>query len=240
MHVEHLPTEPESMFTPITIINENRSSAPMDEPIIDRMRVAAGDLWEQATTHPSLGGKHNQHLEFLGNGVLYLALTDLLYRRFEDREDRLSEMCDHLRSDEVLNEAGRRIGLDASLKYEMSTYYKPTDPIVTSGMEAVIGAIYERAGYDATKELVAELLLTDELLRQAQDYCDPITKLKERMDVAPFKPKVQAFDEKVDGKRVFYHSLELSGISVIGMGSSKKQAEAQASRMLLSQMGLPD
>lgn len=116
----------------------------MNESTVDRMRVAAGSFWEQATIHPSAGVEHNQRLEFLGNGVLNLALADLVYHRFPEREGRLSGMCNYLRSDEVLSEAGRKVGLDVFIKYVPSVNGRLVDSIVAGGVEAVIGAIFER------------------------------------------------------------------------------------------------
>jgi ribonuclease-3 len=211
----------------------------MSGSIVDRMRVATGDLWEQATTHPSARVEHNQRLEFLGNGVLNLAIADLVYHRFPEREGRLSGMCNYLRSDEVLSEAGRRIGLDAFIKYVPSVNGRLVDSIVAGGVEAVIGAIFDKEGYDVAKGFVEELLLTDELLKRAQEPHDPISELKELVEAMRWVPITKDFERLVGERLVFYHFIELNDRTVMGMGSSKKKAEAQASRIMLSMIDGP-
>jgi ribonuclease-3 len=218
----------------IYIINDRFSSGPMNGPIIERMREAAGDLWEQATTHPSAGEDHYQRLEFLGNGALNLALVDLLYHHCPEREGELTMMCNHLRSEEVLNDVGRQMGLAAYLKHVPNKDGRLVDSIVAGGLEAVIGAIYERAGYEVAKGFVEECLLTDALLTQARDCPDPISVVREIFKKSPWKPKLQEFDEAVGDSRVFYYSIEMGNRAVLGMGPSKKKAEAQASRLYLS------
>lgn len=208
----------------------------MNEPIIDRLREAAGDLWKQAITHPSFGPEHNQRLEFLGNGVLNMALADLLYQQFKDREGQLSLMCNYLRSDEVLSEVGRSVDLGAYIQHVPNKDGRLVDSIVAGSMEAIIGAAYRRAGYDAVKKLVEELLLTDDLLERARKR-DPISELKELVEANDWKLTFRPFDGLIGGRRVFYHSIVLNGQAAVGMGSSKKKAETQASRITLSIIG---
>jgi dsRNA-specific ribonuclease len=138
----------------------------------------------------------------------------------------------------VLNEVGRKIGLDSVLKFEMSTYYQPSDAIVTTGIRAVIGAVHERAGYDIVRGLVEELFVTYEMLKRAREYQDPISELKRWLEGSPWKPKIMAYDAVVDGKKVFYHSIEYCDMNVIGTGPSRMKAEAQASRIMLGKMSI--
>jgi ribonuclease-3 len=206
----------------------------MNTPIVDRMRAAAGNLWEQAITHPSFAEEHNQRLEFLGNGVLNLALADIVYHRFPEREGRLSGMCNYLRSDEVLSEAGRRVGLDAFIKYVPNVNGRLVDSIMAGGVEAVIGAFFEKVGYNTTRGFVEELLLTNDLLKRAQEPHDPISELKELVEAKRWVPITKEFDRLIGERLVFYHFIDLNDQTVMGMGSSKKKAEAQASRIMLS------
>lgn len=209
----------------------------MTENLTERMRRNAENLWDQALTHSSCGGNHNERLEFLGNGVLNLALADLLFHRFPESEGKLSKMCNYLRSDEVLNEIGREMGLDALIKYVPSTKDgRIVDSMVAGCLEAVIGAVYESKGYEAAKELVAMLFLTDHLLERVGKDHDPITELKEMVEVRGRQGQIRhaGFSRDVEGKRLFYHVIELDGRTAVGMGPSKKKAEVQASRCILS------
>lgn len=72
------------------------------------------------------------------------------------------------------------------------------------------------------------------MLKRAQEPHDPISELKELVEVKDWKPVTKEFNKLVGERLVFYHFIELNGRTVMGMGSSKKKAEAQASRIMLS------
>jgi ribonuclease-3 len=208
----------------------------MSETIVDRMRAAAGDLWGRAMTHASAGSEHNQRLEFLGNAVLDLAIADHVYERFPEREGRLSAMCSYLRSDLVLNEVGRRIGIDEIVQIVPRKDGGVADSIVAGAVEAAIGAVFERNGYGSARSFVEELLLAPEMIDRAEKYRDPVTELKELAEARRWEPISRGFDEMLGEKMVFYRAIELNGKAVLGMGSSKRAAEAQAARLMLSAM----
>lgn len=205
----------------------------MSENIIDRMRAAAGDLWGRATVHPSFGDDYYQRLRFLGGGAMDLALSDLLYHRFWGKKEQLTRIFDILRCEDTLCEAGRAMGLEAVVRYVPPRDGRLEDEMVAGTMEAVIGAVLERAGYDAAKSFVEEMLLTDERLERAQNDPDPIAIIREAFDGSPLQPRVVAYEEVIDGERVFSHGLELEGKGFMGRGASRRKAEAQASQMLL-------
>jgi len=206
----------------------------MSETLIDRMRLTAGELWEQAITHASYGREHNQRLEFIGNSVLNMVIADQVYRRFPEREGRLSVMCNFQRSDRILNEVGRSICLDKWLKLGPSLNGRPVDSIVAGAVEEVIGAVFQRSGYETASGFVKELLLTDALVERAGEHQDPISELKELVEARNWKMISRGFDEVVGEKRVSYHAIELNGKAVVGMGSSPRMARVEAARIVLS------
>ena len=141
------------------------------------------NLLHRARRHSSIGEDSNERLEFLGNGVLNLCLADLLYNRFQYREGKLTRMCNYLRSDDVLNELGRELELDAQIELGRSIKDgKSTNAMVAGAIEAIIGALFSTCGYDLTRNMVEELLMTDRRLEQALSNHDPITELKELVE----------------------------------------------------------
>lgn len=208
----------------------------MSEPIVDRMRAAAGDLWGRAMTHASAGSEHNQRLEFLGNAVLNLAIADHVHEHCSEREGRLTVMINFLRSDRVLSEVGMRIGIERELKLGNGVEVKAAGSIVAGAVEAAIGAVFERNGYEAARSFVEEMVLTPGLLQRAEEHRDPVTELKELVEARRWKPASRGFDEMLGEKKVFYRAIELNGKAVLGMGSSKRAAEAQAAKLMLSAM----
>jgi len=133
--------------------------------LMDRLRVSTSDLWDEAITHSSSGIENNERLEFLGNEVLNLCLVDLLYHRYQFSEGKLTKMCNYLRSDKVLNEVGRELGLAAIIKKGASIKDGGvTDAMVAGSLEAIIGALFEIQGYGKAKALVEELVLTEKQL----------------------------------------------------------------------------
>lgn len=208
----------------------------MSENVIDRMRAAAGDLWGRATVHPSFGDDYYQRLRFLGGGAMDLALADLLYHRFWGKREQLTRIFDILRCEDTLCEAGRAIGLDAAVRFVPPRDGRLEDEMVAGTMEAVIGAVLERSGYEIAKGLMEEAVFTDERLERAQNDPDPIAIVREAFDGSPLQPRVVAYEEVIDGERVFFHGLEIEGVGFMGRGPSKRKAQAQASQMLLDRI----
>lgn len=118
------------------------------------------ELLDQALTHKSfanenkaLGVKDNERLEFLGDAVLDLALSDLLMRRFpEEAEGSLSKRRAALVNEDFLSKISGDSGLVARLrlgKGEVATGGSLKPRIQASALEAVIGAIFLDRGFDA-------------------------------------------------------------------------------------------
>src|SRR5690606_27427231 len=108
------------------------------------------------------GSPHNERLEFLGDSVLGLAVTSMLYERFPDEsEGTLSKRRASVVSMVALADVARGIGLGAHLKLgrgEEQTGGREKDSILADAMEAVFGAVFLSAGRSVALALVQRLM----------------------------------------------------------------------------------
>jgi len=142
------------------------------------------ELLKLALSHRSCGGINNERLEFLGDSVLGLAVTDFLYAQFaEIREGDLSRMRSHIVRAESLAQVAKdlQLGQDILLgQGEMKSGAQRRESILGDTVEALIGAVYLDSGLDKAKHCVlmwfADLLDT---AAEARPIKDPKTSLQE-------------------------------------------------------------
>jgi ribonuclease-3 len=124
-------------------------------------------LLDVALTHSSHanerqeGIEHNERLEFLGDAVLELCISEELYRRFPDmREGDLTAMRSRLVNQESLATLARKIGLEKSIvlgKGEEAQGGRERDSLLSDAFEAILGAVFLDGGYGAVGETVRRL-----------------------------------------------------------------------------------
>ena len=207
------------------------------------------DLLRQALTHASFGHEKrqrlpdNQRLEFLGDAVLQLIVTDELFRRFPDLpEGRLTVQRATIVNRHHLQALAREVGLGEELilgRGEESSQGRERSSILADAMEAVIGAIFADAGWEPTRALVLRLLEPDlaRLAREAAPQANPKGSLQERLqaegDDPPFyrcvaengPPHARVYEVVVE-----WQMRELGR----GKGASKKEAETRAAEAALA------
>lgn len=118
-------------------------------------------LLEQAMTHASAGGTHNERLEFLGDAVLTLIVTEKLFHdRPDSREGELTEIKGHLVSGAELAAIGARLGLDRWLRVGRGLARSHSLPrsLLANALEALIGAIYLDSGLENAKRFALQVL----------------------------------------------------------------------------------
>lgn len=105
--------------------------------------------------------EHNERLEFLGDAVLELCISQEIYRRFPDaREGRLTAMRSRLVNQESLAAVAREIGLQDAIvlgRGEESQGGRERDALLGDAFEALLGAIFLDGGYEAVQRVVAGL-----------------------------------------------------------------------------------
>ncbi|GGD37195.1 ribonuclease 3 [Microbacterium faecale] len=201
------------------------------------------ELLVLALTHRSYayengGIPHNERLEFLGDSVLGLAVTAMLYERFPDvSEGELAKRRAAVVSTIALADVARGIGLGEHLKLgrgEEQTGGRAKDSILADATEALFGAAFLAAGRAAADALVLRLItpLVDDPARYGAAV-DPKTSVQElaaRLEVPP--PRYEITGTGPDHDRRYVAVLTVGEHSATGTGTSKKQAEMAAALTL--------
>jgi len=223
--------------------------AQLEARIAHRFRDRA--LLERAVTHPSYLPEHpgasdsNQRLEFLGDAVLQLILTESLFDLYPgDREGNLSKRRAALANGVFLARLAREIGLDACLRLgasEESTGGRERPAALEDAFEALLGAVYLDSDIDTVRRLVHDLYgpLGDRLAA-VEDVENPKGRLQEliqpvhgnsalRYEVIDMQGQDHARDYEV---AVYVLDRQLGA----GRGPSKKLAEEAAARAALRRM----
>jgi ribonuclease-3 len=199
-------------------------------------------LLAEALTHPSLAYESqrphfdNQRLEFLGDAVLQLILTEELFKMFPDfPEGRLTK----LRSGVVSRRALARFAMTIHLgdyvllgKGEESTGGRRRLSTLADAFEALIGAVYLDSGISPARELVLRLLQAEiGGLAASPEERNPKGELQEVLQaLCPQAPGYRIIGESgSDHRRVFQAEVSWQGLVLAtGRGKSKKEAEARA------------
>jgi ribonuclease III len=200
-------------------------------------RFSATALLEQALTHRSHGPHNNERLEFLGDGVLGCAVADLLHAdRAALAEGELTRRRAALVRKEALAEVGEHLGLRGLLRTNPGTPVTPS--ILADAVEAVLGAVFLDAGYEATR---AAVLAAFRPLLQRLDADntakDPKTRLQEILQAkGPMLPAYSVREEGPAHQRSFEAECVLAdrGLRTTGRGASRKSAEQQAAQAMLA------
>src|SRR3954466_4566909 len=113
--------------------------------------------------HKKTVSEHNERLEFLGDAVLELVVTEYLYSNHDDPEGILTNWRSALVRTESIGAAAARCGFEAMLRLsrgEKRGTDRAREQILANSFEAVIGALYLDQGYDAAKNFITDNLLT--------------------------------------------------------------------------------
>jgi ribonuclease-3 len=190
-----------------------------------------------AVTHRSFSPEvpNNETLEFLGDAVLALGMADLLMRRFPAaREGDLSKLRAGLVNAETLAQKARALDLGRWLrlgKGEEKSGGRDKESILAAVYEALLGAVYLDAGYEAARRLVETHFaadLTSEAAAGLRDYKTRLQELAQRLFRAT--PVYQLVEESgPDHAKRFVSELSIAGQPYgRGVGHSKKTAEQAA------------
>jgi ribonuclease-3 len=206
------------------------------------------DLLEQALTHRSYSRQlNNERLEFLGDSILSLIISNHIYKRFgaADEGD-LSRIRASLVKEETLAEVARRIGLGDYIYLgggELKSGGFRRASILADALEALIGAIYLDSDYIQTETAVLHLYRERlENIDADANLRDPKTRLQEYLQA--IKNSLPCYQvEQTTGKahdQVFTVSCKLVDLDMQsnGTGSSRKKAEQQAAQKILDSIGI--
>lgn len=199
-------------------------------------------LLQRALTHRSFSASHYERLEFLGDSVLSLAISDLLYSRLASLpEGDLSRVRSNLVRQETLHQIALELNLPQVLKLgegEMQSGGQKRPSILADALEAIIGAVYLDAGFTVAQQLVHRLFQAVEINPQMQAIGkDAKTELQEWLQGR--KMKLPSY--KVVGivgaahKQSFDVECEIPELrlSERGIGSSRRASEQAAATAML-------
>ena len=204
------------------------------------------DLLEQALTHRSYSrNKNNERLEFLGDSVLNLVISQYIYEREPGADEGdLSRIRSSLVNEEALARVARDIGLGDFIYLgggELKSGGFRRSSILSDTLEAIIGAIYLDSGFDKARDTI--LFLYRDYLRTLPDtdtLKDAKTQLQEYLQSKQLDlPEYTVI--KTTGKshdQVFTVSCRVTSLQVqsSGTGSSRKKAEQNAAKKMLDQL----
>ena len=206
------------------------------------------DLLTRALTHRSYLNEnrccqhHNERLEFLGDAVLELIVTDHLYAQFpEKQEGELNHMRSVLVNAEALSAIARLLGINDCILLscgETNDTGRARDRILADALEALIGAIYLDGGYDAARDFVVRVAVPhDEVLsHDLVNEHDPKGLFQEEAQrIYHATPVYSVLSESgPQHKKLFVVGLYVGGNLISqGTGPSKKEAEKNAAREAL-------
>lgn len=205
-------------------------------------------LLREAMTHPSVAYESqqvhfdNQRLEFLGDAVLQLILTDELFRLFPDfDEGRLTKLRARLVSGVALKNFAVELELGKHLQMgrgEESSGGRERRSNLADVFESLIGAIYLDGGMANANRVVLACCSSaiDEIAREPEEEKNPKGELQETLQaISPISPTYRVTDESGPAHdRSFTISVEWEDRHLgEGLGSSKKLAEIEAARVAL-------
>jgi ribonuclease III len=203
------------------------------------------DLLSTALTHrshvnenPQLGARDNERLEFLGDAVLGLCVSDLLMKKHADfDEGTLSKIRSLLVNEKPLADLAAQLGLGDCLllgRGEDHSGGRTKESLLANALEAVIAAIYLDSSFSKTKTIIKKLmgpLLNDEALNaQCFDYKTALQELcQKKYKSAPLYALLESSGP--DHDKTFEVEVTVGpDIRQIGYGKSKKDAQKQAAQ----------
>jgi len=190
--------------------------------------------------HKKSAREHNERLEFLGDAVLELVVTDFLYANYDEPEGILTNWRSALVRTESIGEAGQKLGYEPLMRLSRGERHgsdRARQQILANAFEALIGAIYLDKGYDDAQRFITANILTklDDIL-ESGSWRDPKSRLQEvAQSETGYTPvyKVES-EEGPDHDKVFTLGVYVDGkLLGHGTGTSKQSAQQKAAEAAL-------
>ena len=212
-------------------------------------RFVDESLLQQALTHRSYGVDHNERLEFLGDAVLSLAVSSLLYERFSGSpEGDLTRVRAHLVREDTLHGLALAIGLPELLRLsdgEARGGGAKRPSILADATEALIGAVFVEGGFDAAlsvlRKLYGETIDATEVDSWAKDAKTELQEwLQARKLPVPAYRIVATRGEKHAQTFDVECAVGTLGLTENGEGRSRRAAEQEAAARMLATLNSND
>lgn len=193
--------------------------------------------------HRSFKLGHNERLEFLGDAVLELVVTEHLFDNFENPEGELTNWRASLVNAKMLAEVAKELNLEPFISMSRGEAQdknsKARNYILANAMEALIGAIYLDQGYEISKKFIEKSILVhlDYILKNNL-YMDPKSLFQEKaQEMEGITPSYKVLEESgPDHAKFFKVGLYLKKEMIAeGTGTSKQEAQIAAAKNGLSE-----
>lgn len=218
---------------------------PAASPVPLGEEITGSALYEEALTHRSAGSPHNERLEFLGDSVLGMIVSEWIFERLPDAsEGELSRMRSVLVKKDTLAGIAKELRLGDHLRLgagELKSGGFRRDSILGDAVEALIGAVFLLKGVDGARDFIFRI------------YGDRLTELPPLAALKDPKSRLQEFLQGRNLPLPEYRVVELKGdphqrrftvicvvpplaIEVTGVATSRRKAEQQAAQRALEQI----
>ena len=212
-------------------------------------RFTSPGLLQRALTHRSFGAEHNERLEFLGDAVLALAVSELLFERFSGSDEGdLTRVRAHLVREDSLHRAALTLGLPDLLRLsegEARGGGAQRASILADAVEALIGAVFQDGGYAKARALVQSLFGEIIQATEAESWTkDAKTELQEWLQAR----RIAVPSYRIVATRGQAHAQTFEVECAVpalerrasGQGRSRRAAEQEAARRLLAELKAQD
>lgn len=218
-------------------------------PLVPALADLPADLLERAFTHRSLCARDvehcdtNERLEFLGDAVVELCISEYLFEAFPDLDEgTLTRYRSAMVRTESLAMIANELGLGSHLRMSIGEEQSggaQSISTLANTFEAVVGALYSGKGYQAAKDFINTYVVPhfSEFVSD-RDAKDPKTLLQEKVQAtgkpAPLYDTVEAVGP--DHAKIFTVAVHIEGWQeVTGRGASKQKAQQEAAAHALKQ-----
>lgn len=215
------------------------------------LRFKNKDLLLQALTHRSYLNEnpkwhldHNERLEFLGDAVLELIVTEYLYNNYPNPEGEMTNWRAALVNANILSQISNEFGLNDFVllsRGEARDTGRARQYILANAIEAVIGAIYLDQGYESARDFISRFILKElpfiiekKLYRDAKSLFQELAQ--EKVGVTPTYEVLEEWgpDHARNFKIGVFLEKEMAGT---GQGPSKQEAQQEAAKDALAKKG---
>ncbi len=191
--------------------------------------------------HKSFALEHNERLEFLGDAVLELVVTDYLYHNYKDPEGILTNWRSSLVNASSLASISERLKiydyLYLSRGESKDNNKKARNYILSNALEAIIGAIYLDQGYQATEKFIGDnLIINLKKIIADKSYIDPKSLFQEKsQEILNITPHYKVLSESgPDHNKKFIVGVYINKELITkGKGYSKQEAQTEAAEEAL-------
>ncbi len=212
-------------------------------------RFTDPSLLSRALTHRSFSSEHNERVEFLGDAVLSLAISSLLFERFQGSDEGdLTRVRAHLVREESLHKVALLLGLPDVLKLsdgEAKSGGAQRASILADALEAILGAVFVDGGFEPARDVVrrmfGEVIANTDITGWAKDAK---TELQEWLQAR--RLSVPAYRILATRGQLHAQTFEVEcavtalSLAYTGEGKSRRMAEQEAARRMLEALKATD